>query len=330
MATLSDSGYPNLVNVTKRLKPDGSVETMLADTLSKELPILEDIPMVEGNLPTGHRITAVNALPSPTWRKFNQGIPSAKGDTLQYDETCGMLEALPKIDVALAELNGNSAAWRQSEDMLHLEGISQEVERSIFYESVTTSPEKIHGLTPRYKATTGYTSSGYVMVSGTPASSTACQSIWLISWDPNRVFGIYPKGSVAGLKHEDLGKRLVRDSNSLDYPAYVTHYKWNFGIAVKDYRYAVRLQWDPTDATQTDSAKLLYVSLENALGTLRKVLPSTRIYMSRTSRNKVAAQLGTNDTRFLEYNRDGGKLIESFLGIPIRITDTLVGETAVS
>ena len=74
MATLVDGGYPNLVNITKRMKPDGSVETMMADTLSKELPMLEDMPMVEGNLPTGHRITAVNALPSPTWRKLNHTI----------------------------------------------------------------------------------------------------------------------------------------------------------------------------------------------------------------------------------------------------------------
>ena len=63
MSTVADGGFPNIVNITKRMKPDGSVETMMADTLSRVLPLLEDIPWVEGNLPTGHRITAVLAAP---------------------------------------------------------------------------------------------------------------------------------------------------------------------------------------------------------------------------------------------------------------------------
>ena len=33
-----------------------------------------------------------------------------------------MLEAYAEIDKALADLNGNSAAWRQSEELPHIEG----------------------------------------------------------------------------------------------------------------------------------------------------------------------------------------------------------------
>ena len=45
---------PNLVNVTKRLDPDGTIAS-IAEILNQNNPILEDIPLVEGNLPTGHR-----------------------------------------------------------------------------------------------------------------------------------------------------------------------------------------------------------------------------------------------------------------------------------
>ena len=64
---------PNLVNVTKRLDPDGKI-ARIAEILNQNNPILEDIPLVEGNLPTGHRTTVRADLPEPTWRKLNYGV----------------------------------------------------------------------------------------------------------------------------------------------------------------------------------------------------------------------------------------------------------------
>lgn len=331
MATIADQGFPTLVNVVRRMKPDGSVETQLANTLTKLTPILRDMPMVEGNLPTGHRMSSVTALPSPTWRKLNQGLTPTKGETQPFDETCGLMEAISKIDVDLADLNGSAPAYRMGEDELFLEGMSQEASRAIFYESAIQNPERIQGLSTRYPKSTGYTASGYVKLSGTPSSSTLCQSIWIITWDPSRIFGIFPKGSIGGLQREDKGKQFVLDANNAQFEAYVTQFKWKIGVGVKDYRYAVRLQWDPTDTAQTDASKTLFSDLQTALGTVWEADARTRIYMSRTSRNKLAAQLAQNDTRYLEWSTGpDGELIQKFLGVPIRITDTLVGETALS
>ena len=329
MATIADSGFPNLLNYAKRLNPQGSVEVQMADTLTKLLPMLQDMPFKEGNLPTGDRVVAVNGLPSPTWRRMNQGLQPTKGTTLQYDETVGMLEAYAKIDVALADLNGNAAAYRMTENMLFLEGITQEFARAVLYESTLVNPEKIHGLAARYPASTGYTSSPFVLKSGTPASAN-CQSVWIITWDPQRVTGIFPKGSVVGLQHKDMGEQLVPDASNLQFRAYVSHYKWLPGIEVKDFRYAVRLQWDPSDAAQVDANKTLYLSLTNAIGTLWERTPNTRIYWSRTTRNKVAAQLASSNLNYLQYVSEGGELLERFLGITCRITDSLVAETAIA
>lgn len=330
MATVTDQGYPNLVNVARRLTPTGSVEQMLANTLTKEMPVLEDIPWKEGNLPTGHRVTAVNALPSPTWRRMNQGLAPIKGETLQYDESCGMLEGYSKIDCALAELNGQQAAYRAAEDKIFLEGFGQQAAASIFYASTVGTPEQIQGLTPRYAASTGYTASSYVVKSGTLASSS-CYSIWIITWDEDRVFGIYPKASKAGLEYEDMGKQLVLDNSSLQFKAYVTHFVWKMGMCVKDYRYAVRMQWDSTDTTNNSiTSKTLFLNLEQALGTIWKVTDRTRIYMNRATRAMLGAQLAANNTFYLQYMKDGGGLQESFLGVPIRISDSLVAENAIS
>lgn len=330
MATIADTGFPNLVNVTKRLKPGGGVETDIAELLSKELPMLEDVPWVRGNLDTGHRITSRTGLPSPTWRKLNEGVDPSKSETAQYDEICGMLETFTKVDVALAQLAGDASGFRKSEDDAQIEGYSQEVARAIFYESSVLSPERIHGLSPRYSSTSGITAAAYVEKEGTLAGSN-CQSIWLINWEPGRVYGIYPKHSVAGLSMRDLGEKLVRDANNKEFLALVSHFKWQCGLAVQDYRYAFRYQWDPDDTTtHPDSGKSLYLAMQRMLNKVKKVGPRARFYMSRTSKTKIDAQLASNSANFLEHLDAGGKRLPHFMGVPIRIDDTLVGESPVT
>src|SRR3546814_3731512 len=80
------------MDLAKRQDPDGSVSA-IAELLSQDNEILEDMPYVEGNLTTGHRATIRTGLPTATWRKLNAGIPTSKSRTNQVDATCGMLEA---------------------------------------------------------------------------------------------------------------------------------------------------------------------------------------------------------------------------------------------
>jgi hypothetical protein len=140
---------PNLVDVTKRMDPDGSV-AKIAEVLLQFNPILEDIPMIEGNLPVGHRTTVRAGLPSATWRLLNYGVRPTKSTTIQVDDTIGMLEDYAEIDKDLAMLNGNTAEFRMSEDSPHLEAMSNTMASTIFYGDITTYPSRFHGLAPRY------------------------------------------------------------------------------------------------------------------------------------------------------------------------------------
>lgn len=332
MATVADSGLPTLQNIMKIMQPNGGVETQLANTLTKLLPLLDDIPFQEGNLPTGDRVTSVLALPSvaSAWRKLNQGVPATKGETEQYDETCGMLEAFPKVDVRLANLNGNAAAYRMAQNKMHYEALTEEAERALFYASTITNPEQIHGFFSRYAATSGYQASDYVQKIGTPATSGGCYSILVVTWDQDRIFGIYPKGSKAGLSHEDLGPGVAYDASNNEFMAYRSHFTWEPGLEVKDYRYAARAQWDPSDGGNTDSAKTLYLGLGNLLDTVREVNGNTRIYMNRATRKKLRAQLLSNSQLPLQTIELNGFRMQAFDGVPIRITDTIVGEDPIS
>lgn len=333
MATLTDTAFPNLLNVARRLDPDGSISA-IAELLSKAGDdLVNDIPWQEGNLPTGHRITTRTGLPSPTWRKLNQGLASVKSTTQQFDETCGMLEAWSRVDVDVAKLNGNVEAFRASEDTAFIMSLRQQLGTAVFYESVTTNPERIHGLSPRYGGTTGYTASAYTLKPGTNAGTNA-HSVWLINWAPRKVYGIYPRGSgAAGLQYENLGKVPTRDASNNEFLAFVSRFQWKCGLAVEDYRYTVRMQWDPDDSTNfADTAKGMYLAMQNMTVTCYDMgQGNARFYMDRTSFAKLTAQLAANAASYLQWvTTENGRLIPAFLGIPIRVTDLLVAETAIS
>jgi hypothetical protein len=332
MATYTDPGYPTLQNILNRMRPDGSIETDMIDLMSKKMPLLEDMPWKEANGMTGHLITSVNSLPTPQWKELNKGIDATKGNSVQFTEACGMLEDRSDVDVKVAELNGNAAAFRASEDKIKLESFAQTLETAVLYENAMTNAARIHGLSSRYVATTGYTASSYVLKPGTNSGSN-CRSIWLINWNEDKCFGIYPKASMGGLKREDMGKRYVRDQNSKDLLVYTTQFNWDVGLAVADYRYSCRFQWDPDDSAGgfADSGKGLYLGLQDMIGTVYDMdQTKARLYMDRTSAKKLAAQLASNSANFLEYIELGKRRVPSFMGVPIRITDSLVAESAIS
>ena len=113
MATLS-TGQLTLADYAKRLSPDGKIDP-IAELLSQQNDILEDIVWKEANQPTSHVVTVRTGLPSVYWRQYNAGVPSSKSTTAQITEPCAMLEARSHIDAKLLTLNGNSAAFRLSE-----------------------------------------------------------------------------------------------------------------------------------------------------------------------------------------------------------------------
>jgi hypothetical protein len=80
----------------------------VAELLTQKNAMLEDIPWIEGNLPTGHRITQRVGLPTVYFRLMNQGVPKSKSLRAQVDEQAAMIEARSEVDIKLAELNGDS------------------------------------------------------------------------------------------------------------------------------------------------------------------------------------------------------------------------------
>src|SRR6266403_762050 len=129
---------------------DGYRVASIIELLSQTNEILDDMLVIEGNLPTGHKTTVRTGLPQATWRLLNNGVPNAKSTTAQITDTCGNLETYAVVDKDIADLNGNTAEFRLSEVKAFLEGMSQQVASTIVYGNQHINPERFTGFAPRY------------------------------------------------------------------------------------------------------------------------------------------------------------------------------------
>lgn len=329
MATLNQNGYSTLLDVAKRLDPQGKI-ARIAEVLTTDCPLLGDIPWVEANGPDGHLITMRSALPGLTWRKYNQGVAPTKSQTSQFTETCGMLEGVSKVDVALAARNGNAAEFRASEDLAFVSSYKRTLETAFFYSSQKTNPEQITGLSPRLDALTGipYTSQilSFGAASTTPNNDSS--SIWLVGWGPKKVYGIYPKGSQAGLKMDVLPDDMVDDGSGTgaEYLAHRSKFSWSCGLAVEDARYVVRLcNIDKDVIAETGNALILkMIDMLHRIQSLQDCNPI--FYANRTILtylHKQAIDSAKNGTLTFD-NPAGGQRVLRFAGVPIHQTDALI------
>ncbi len=327
MATLSTNN-PTLADIAKRTDPEGRVDTIV-ELLSETNEILEDMTYLEGNLPTGHRTTIRSGLPSSTWRKLNYGVQPSKSTTVQVTDSCGMLEAYAEVDKALADLNGNTGAFRLSEDRAFLESMNQTMAETMFYGDTGTDPEKFLGLASRFSSTTAE-NGGNIISGGGSGSDNA--SIWLVVWGPNTVHGIYPKGSMAGLKHSDLGEWTLEDAAGGKYQGYRTHYKWDIGLSMRDWRYVVRIPnidisnlTSDKSGSSADLTDLMVQAIERVpnLGLGRAVF-----YGNRTISSYLRRQISNTNNVRLSMDEVAGKRVMTFDGIPFRRSDALLNTEA--
>lgn len=319
--------HPTLLDVTKRLDPDGSIAT-IAELLTQTNPILEDMVWVEGNLPTGHRTTIRTGLPTPTWRKLYGGVQPTKSTTTQVTDSCGMLEAYAEVDKALADLNGNTAAFRLSEERAHIEGMNQEFASTLIYGNEGSEPEAFTGFAPRFNDQSAANGDNIITDAATP-DSTDNSSIWLIVWGPNTVHGIYPKGSKAGLQMTDKGQVTAENIDGSNGRAeiYRTHYKWDCGLSVRDWRYVVRINFDLENVIAAGtSGPVLTDLMAKALRRIPNLNMGRPVfYASRATLELMDLQaLNKANMAFSTIEDAQGKMITRFRGIPVKQCDAIL------
>lgn len=329
MSTLGQTAL-TLADWAKRLDPQGKIDKVV-EILSVTNEILEDMLWLPTNSATGHRTTIRSGLPTVTWRLLNYGVQPSKSRTVQVTDTVGMLEAYAKIDVDLAELNGNTSDFRLSEDKPFIEAMNQELASVLFYGNTATNAEKFMGFAPRYNSLSAANADNIIDAGGTGSTNL---SIWLVVWGDNTCHGLFPNGSKAGLTTEDLGKQLAYDDQTPpgQFMAYQTKYQWKPGLTLRDWRYVVRVcnidrsALTKNAASGADIIDLMTQALElvkdlNAGKAAFYVNRSCRSYLRRQITNKVAS--GT-----LSMESVAGKRVVMFGEVPVRRCDALLNTEA--
>jgi hypothetical protein len=256
-------------------------------------------------------------------------VQPTKSTTAQVTDSCGMLEAYAEIDKALADLNGNTAAFRLSEDAAHIEGMSQEMASTLFYGNEGSEPEAFTGLAPRFNSKSASNSSNIIDAGGTGTDNT---SIWLCVWGPQTGFGIYPKGSQAGLQMTDKGQVTIEnvDGNGGRMEGYRTHYRHDMGLTIRDWRYFVRIpNIDVSDLDTIANTK----NLVNWMIQASERIPSfgkgrACWYVNRTIREKLRLGILEKTATNLNWETVEGKRVMTFDDIPVRRTDALLNNEA--
>lgn len=325
MATLSSSVL-TLKDWAKTVDPQGNTAAIV-ELLGQTNEILSDMLWREGNLPTGHRTTVRTSLPTPSWRKINQGIAPSKSTSEQIDETIGMLESFSTVDKDLVELNGNTAQFRLEEARSFIEAMNQEFVGTLFYGNSDIAPEEFKGFAPRYNDLSASISQNIIDGGGTGSDNA---SIWLVVWGENTVCGIFPRGSKAGLVHEDLGLDTVETTAGVAgnlMRAYRDRWQWKAGLALKDWRYVVRIaNIDVSNLVAKSSAADVVELMIKATHTVQSLNAGKPVfYMNRTLFSGLDIQRRDDviSGGGLMYDVVDGKRIPMFRGIPVRTVDQL-------
>lgn len=332
------AGAVTLLDFAKSLDPNGKTATVV-ELLNQTNALLQDMPWIEGNLPTGHRHTIRTGLPSVVWRQLYGGVPPSKSTRAQVDDACGMLEARSEVDVDLLSLNGNEAAFRLQEASAFLEAMNQAMISAMLYNDTAVNPERPFGLAPRYGLLSANNGRNIFDAGGTGSNNT---SIWLICWGSDTVHGIFPKGTRAGIEHKDLGEIDAFDGSNNRYRAMADVWKWKCGLSVRDWRYAARIANIDVSAltartgTQalTAATNIIFMMLDamNAvpfMGKGRPVFYANRkvkavlqkMAMDR-SQNALAIQPAAG-----QFGAPGVASVDgdlTFFGVPVRTVDALL------
>ena len=320
--------------LTDWAKETNDKKTMkIVEMLSKTNEILSDLLLVPANSGDVHKTTQRVALPTVSSRRINRGTVPSNATNKQITATCEIMESLGQLDEEFLLRFADPAQARITENAAHMEAMNQEMATRLFYGDSEANPDQFTGLSKYYSSLSGETAD-YIIDGGSASDQTDNTSIWLVVWDELTCHGFFPMNSNAGIYHEDKGKERVADGRDPQgyYYAWVDQFKWRLGLALRDYRYVIRIPnidvslLDTAGDTSDSSANLMKLMIK----AMNKV-PSLQTGRAAFYCNKtVKAAL---DIQAIEKVKNGaltmreidnGKFITSFFGVPIRRCDNIL------
>lgn len=341
---MATGSWPTVLDIASR-QVDGEQASFIAEYLSQAVCLMDDLPMSEANEITGHQFVYRTSIPGGTWAQYNQGTPYSKSTTAKSRVSTGTLKAYSQVDALLARDSGSPEKFRTGEDVAFLEGMGQTLEQTAWYGNTATTPAEFMGMSNFWNtvSTSKAQNAANVIDGGGTGNSNA--SFWLFGFGERSLFGIYPRGSKAGLHMDDKGDVVpAYDSVGNPYNAYTTYFEARMGIVPIDWRYTVRIcNLDTTAAGLQGSsgpdlwalmtkAALIPPGMTKQTSGITKTdaptdaVPTNRfVWMcNRTVRHYLDLQAMRNRNVLVGLNDAPGQVQMNWRGIPIKISDQLL------
>lgn len=329
MALVGNS-YLTLKDVYAQKEGDKITSTII-DLFVKTNVLLEDAITVECNDGSSHKTTVRNGLPEVEFRKFYQGVKPAKGEYTSVKDDTAMLEAYAVVDKKLADLSNDPNQFRLNEAESFIQAMNDKVQTNVFYGNKGTNDASFDGLSKRYnKLSTKKDEIGYQVVDAGGTGSTNT-SIWFVTWGDRHTHMLYPKGSKAGLTHENKGQVTVDapDGSGL-MEAYRDHFSWDVGLSVRNYKANARVaNIDVTKLGTEDGPDLTNLMIQ-AYYKARKAAKGGKmvIYTNETIATWLHIQAANKKNVNLAISEFAGQPVVTFLGVPVKTADQILDTEA--
>lgn len=325
----ANTELPTLLDAAVLKDPDGKQAKVIA-MLQPKNAMLEDAVAKECNRDTGYQWTQDTELPSVEWRRINDGVAASKGESAQIVETCGLLETSSQVDIELLKVGGNEQIIRFDQARKHLIAMNKELERALVYEDGRTNTERLHGFMPRFAGLSQNFSEQIINCQISQDGSADKASVIAVCWSQDTCHLIYPKGTVGGIEHKDLGEQRVTKAGGKRLTVKEDVWTARLGLAIPDPRYVAVLRNIDTSAI-AKTGKLLIEDLIQLQEQIEdEKMGRCVLYMNRKIRTYLRLQ--ASDTVKsggpVYFDEIAGKRVLMFGGWPVRREDELLNTEA--
>jgi len=332
--TIKNTNSFSLLNVLGYHNNDGGVAE-IAEMLSINAPLIEDMPFVEANGVREHVTTLRTSLPATTNRLLGEGIQATSSTTAKSIFQFYNVSTWCQISTDTLKVGGNPDVVRKKEIASHIESVKQDWSTNLIYGNRSVNPRLANGLA--YHLNSFSTGENKRMVKNAEGTGADNSSIYIVNFGEDTIFSAYPKGSTGGLKHEDHGEDTAYVTNDQGQTTmkrvFNSEINWDSGLVVRDWRYASRIANIDVSNLLTSSSAELPELIDQAADELQD-LNGAKIYINRKCFTALKKQL-KEDVKSggqLDYTTlKNGERLPTYNGLPIRITDSLLyTESAIS
>ena len=367
MATINNQ-YVTLADV---MSSAGVVPSSIVDLTSQMNPMLQDAPALPCNNGTTHETTVRTGISRTAWSKLYKGIPVSKGRLQSVSHGTGSVETAIELDkrvldkiATLRQFAGMSNPVEkseaianakmksiQNEEVAASEGMSQEAARALIYESQAQNPDRITGLAQIFSSRSAENGSQIVNANRGSNSGSDNTSVYYVTWHEMTGHLIYPDGAGyhAGYEMMPLETSFNLDANRDKYNTYRREMRWHLGLAIRDWRYFVRVanidtgtldKGDLPDGLNNAPTTMPTRTPRNSTDLIDTLTDAYYLHRGRRiAKGKTCMYANTTVVKFLDFqarntpknlylflNQTGTNAQEvmSFRGIPIKESDAIL------